>query len=237
MNPQLTAWQQLRTRTLSVERVRAVDAMAIDKYGMPSLVLMENAALGCVDWLCKKFPSPQPTTLLCGRGNNGGDGLAIARHLINHGWPCSVIQLGPIGELSADARANFRILTIGHGLAIYVTEEPLKSEMKQSLRNSTVIIDALLGTGSRGAPRAPIDDWIDRANRCTAFRTAIDLPTGIDAETGQAAGVSFYADATLTFVAKKPAMNHPHAESIFGEIEVLPIGIPAQMMLEILSHC
>lgn len=236
MSPQLTAWQQLKTRTLSVDRVRAVDALAIEKYGMHSLVLMENAALGCVDWLCKKFRSPQPTTILCGRGNNGGDGLAIARHLTNHGWPCCVIQLGPIGELSSDARANFRILTTGHGLAVYLAEEPLKSEMKQSLRNSTVIIDALLGTGARGAPRAPLDDWIDRANRCTAFRTAIDIPTGINAETGNSAGLYFQADATLTFVARKPAMNHPQANSIFGEIEVLPIGIPAHMMLEILAQ-
>ncbi len=236
MNPQLTAWQKLQARTLNVEQARAIDEMAVEKYGMHSLVLMENAALGCVDWLRNKFRSPQPTTILCGRGNNGGDGLAIARHLTIRGWPCCVIQLGPVSELSTDARANFRILTSGHGLPVHVADEPLKSETKQILRGSTVIIDALLGTGARGTPRAPLDDWIDRANRCTAFRLAIDIPTGIDAETGAAPGLYFAADATLTFVARKPAMNYPHAEPMFGEIEVLPIGIPSQMMLEILAQ-
>ncbi len=234
MNLQLTAWQQLKARTLSVEQARGVDRSAIGDYGMHSLVLMENAALACVQWLRETFELPQPTTILCGRGNNGGDGLVIARQLTNQGWPCSVIQHGPVSELSPDALANFKILTVRHGLAVQVVEEALTAEAKERIRNSTVIIDALLGTGARGAPRPPLDDWIERANRCTAFRVAIDVPTGVDAETAVVAGNAFCADATLTFVARKPAMDHPDAERLFGRIEVLPIGIPSQMMLELL---
>lgn len=235
MNRQLSPWQRLSSRTLSIDQVRSVDQLAIDQYGMHSLVLMENAALGCSQWLQARFDGPQSTTILCGRGNNGGDGLAIARHLLTQGWPCQVIQHGPVDKLSSDALANFRILTSGQGTKIHLTEGELSPAARASLASSTVIIDALLGTGASGAPRAPLDAWIETANRLPAARIAIDVPTGIDAETGVAPGIYFQASATLTFVARKPGMNHPDGASLFGEVVVLPIGIPAQMILKILG--
>lgn len=232
----LTAWDRLRLRTLTVEQSRAVDRLAIEVYGMHSLVLMENAALGCVEWLQQRCVTPQVTSILCGCGNNGGDGLAIARQLTNRGWPCQVILLGPIAKLSSDAHANLRILTAAGGTTpIEILEGPLPAAMRTRLIQSTVVIDALLGTGAGGAPRTPLDDWLRKANQCQALRVAIDVPTGVDAETGQAAAGHFQAAATLTFVSKKPAMVLRNAEQQFGQVCVLPIGIPVQMMHEIVT--
>ena len=253
----LTAWERLRQRTLTVEQSRAVDRLAIEVYGMQSLVLMENAALGCVEWLLHRCPAPQATSILCGRGNNGGDGLAIARHLTNRGWPCQVILLGPASKLANDAQANLNILTAGTGgVPVEILQGPLPVPARKRLSHSTVIIDALLGTGAGGAPRAPLDDWLRAANQGQALRVAIDVPTGVDAELGDAelgdaelgdaelevavleapAHAYFQAAATLTFVAKKPAMLRAAAERLFGEVHVLPIGIPTQMMHEIVTH-
>ena len=230
------AWKRLENCTLSIQQSREVDRMAIDDYGMNSLVLMENAALGCVDWLLHQCHTPQPTTILCGRGNNGGDGLAIARQLINRGWPCQTILLGPADQLSADARANLRILTAGRGSpGIEILSGPLPPHALQRLERSTVIIDALLGTGAGGAPREPIRSWLQAANHCQAMRVAVDVPTGIDAQTGEAHEGHFLPTATLTFVAKKPAMAESKVASVFGEIYALPIGIPLQMMHEIVT--
>ncbi len=232
----LTAWDRLRHRTLTVEQSRAVDRLAVDVYGMHSLVLMENAALGCVEWLVQRCETPQVTSILCGRGNNGGDGLAVARHLTNRGWPCQVILLGPTAKLSRDAQANLKILSTGEGgLAVEIAQESLPAAARARLSQSTVVIDALLGTGAGGAPRAPLDDWLREANRVPALRVAIDVPTGVDAETGEATADHFNAAATLTFVAKKPGMALPHAERVFGQVCVLPIGIPAQMMHQIVT--
>lgn len=232
----LTAWDRLSVRTLTVERLRAVDRLAIETYGMHSLVLMENAALGCVEWLQQRCATPQITSILCGRGNNGGDGLAIARHLTIRGWPCQVLLLGPTAMLSTDAQANLRILTAGEGgIPIEVLEGALPATARARLSRSTVVIDALLGTGGGGAPRAPLDNWLCEANKCQTLRVAIDVPTGVDATTGKAANGHFHATSTLTFVALKPAMALPNAEQVFGQIHVLPIGIPVQMMHEILN--
>ncbi len=228
-----TAWERLRNQSFTAQQSRAVDRLAIEKYGMHSLVLMENAAIGCVQWLTRKFSAPQETTILCGRGNNGGDGLAIARHLTVLGWPCTVILFGPIARLSPDAQANYHILTTAAGLDVQVSDETLHTGQLQQLQQSSLVIDAMLGTGARGAPRAPLDQWIEAANQCRAFRVAIDVPTGVDGDGEIMPACFFQADATLTFVTKKPAMDCSATSHCFGEIQVLPIGIPTQMMEEL----
>ena len=251
-----TAWQQLKQRTLSVETIRQVDRTAVERFGMNSLVLMENAAIQCALWLQVNFALSR-TLILCGRGNNGGDGLAIARHLRLAGWPCQVNQLGPIEKLTPDAQANWRILTqgTGHRPMIGLGFQPVSdlgenllwdpttsgsslvdSERSASGLEPELIIDALLGSGAQGAPRAPMNDWIERANACSAKRIAIDIPSGLDATTGQPAQPTFRADATLTFVARKVGFQSAAAQEYLGTIEVLPIGIPTQLIEELLGH-
>lgn len=241
-HPLVAAGMALQQSTLSVAQVREVDRVAIEEYGMNSLVLMENAALGCVSWLRQKFSassvasSAPSATILCGRGNNGGDGLAIARHLTFWGWQCQVIQLGPLEQLSADARHNYQLLTEQHGLPVAISQAVLTGPQRQQLQQSNVVVDAMLGTGAGGAPRPPLDDWIVAANDSSAFRIAIDLPTGIDADTGAQPGLAFHPHATLTFVGFKKSMSAAGSHPRFGEIHVLPIGIPAQLALRLLAE-
>ncbi len=234
-----TAWKQLADRFLTVDQIRTVDRVAVERFAMHSLVLMENAAIGCVRWLENRFPDQGEAVVLCGRGNNGGDGLAIARHLRVLGWTCKVVVLGPPEKMSADARANFDVLVAGGGRNLLVWQQESQANLqcdlvKQWLGSADVIIDAMLGTGASGEPRAPMHEWIQVANQTRAARVAIDIPTGWDATTGKVSEFTFKADATLTFVARKPAMAMPTAAKLLGEIVVLPIGIPEEQIEELL---
>ncbi len=259
-----TVWSQLAQRILSVERIREVDRIAVERFRMESLVLMENAALSCVRWLEQRFPDGRDAVILCGRGNNGGDGLAIARHLRVLGWSCRVVVLGPVSKMSVDARANLDILLAGGGLDLLLwtvageaidpsdtraawantpaqvlklkeQESVQRTQLTNWLGTGGVVIDAMLGSGAIGEPKEPLRTWIELANQSPAYRVAIDIPTGWNATTGEESFPTFKADATLTFVARKPAMASADAARILGEIVVLPIGIPEELIRELLA--
>lgn len=238
MDNRLSDWQRLRQRVLSVEQVRAVDRLAVERYAMHSLVLMENAARSCVEWLERNFPTPlngqqRSLVALCGKGNNGGDGLAIARHAEYLGWNCSVFVAGERESLSSDARANAEILAAGPAPTeiVFGWDARYQTILDDRLAAAHVVLDAMLGTGVEGAPRPPFDEWIERANRSAGKRVAIDMPTGVNAITGDISpGGYFKADATLTFVALKPAMQLPQSNALFGEIDVMSIGIPLSLI-------
>ena len=193
-----------------------------------------DAALEGVDWLRSRFPERPRTVLLCGPGNNGGDGLAIARHLASHGWNCRCCLLGPIEKLSTDARHNANILLSGGSQTVQLFDPSGAAEVTEYCGQAALIIDAMLGTGAKGNPRSPLADWIVAANASPAYRLAIDIPTGVDADTGRLAVPTFRADATLTFVARKPSMLLDQASRIFGDIQVLPIGLPEALIGELL---
>lgn len=240
MSQSSTAWKQLAERFLSVAQIREVDRVAVERYHMNSLVLMENAALGCTRWLEARFPDGGVAVVLCGRGNNGGDGLAIARHLRVLGWTCRVALTGPLEKMSADARANLEILMAGGGRDLIVWDDSQPdytniSTVTDWIGSANLILDAMLGTGATGEPKSPLSRWIELANRSRAQRVAIDIPTGWDATTGEVSECTFKADATLTFVARKPAMATPAAAQLLGEIVVLPIGIPKELIEELLA--
>jgi NAD(P)H-hydrate epimerase len=232
----LTNCQQLAERVLTIAQARTVDRQAIEQYHMNSLVLMENAGLGCVHWLRSKFSGRKPKTLiLCGSGNNGGDGVVIARHLRVLGWPCVVVMRGPLEKLSADARANVEILIENEPEGVLWWDSAQSDRLRAELSSSELILDAMLGTGATGNPRPPFDGWIEAANLSEALRVAIDVPSGVNADTGAEGNPRFWADATLTFVAKKPAMAQVEFASIFGELQVLPIGLPEQLIRALLA--
>jgi NAD(P)H-hydrate epimerase len=233
-----SAWDKLRGSVLTVEQHRQVDRLAVEEYRMHSLVLMENAARGCIQWLQQRFgtPSgaePRRMVVLCGKGNNGGDGLAIARHAEALGWQCTTFVAGDLESLAADARANATILLsdpAARDNSLVFWNDQATERLEASLSGADVVLDAMLGTGTQGSPKPPFDGWIRAANASRCMRVAIDVPTGVDATSGSRASTSFRADATLTFVALKPAMVLPHARDLFGQIIVLPIGIPRSLM-------
>ena len=251
---QLTlSWQELGRRVLSVAAIRQVDRTAVEQFHMHPLVLMENAALQCAQWLQRHFTSPRRMTVLCGRGNNGGDGLAIARHMRLAGWDVRSVVLGPVDALSGDALANYRILTArGHARCLVrdsaTGQSVLPDELSRGATESRgvdqqiatwiaeaeVLVDAMLGTGASGTPRAPLDQWIQCANAARGQRVAIDIPTGLDASTGQTAAIAFRAAHTLTFVALKPGFAAAEARALLGEVHAMPIGIPQELVEELL---
>jgi NAD(P)H-hydrate epimerase len=229
------AWEILRRKVLPTAAIRDIDRLAIEEFSMNSLVLMENAASNCVSWIRQRYPSHTKTVVLCGSGNNGGDGIVITRHLRAYGWNCDCFVLGSFEKLSADARANAKILA-RPGSGLQLVDSTGFAAAFQPIAGAELIIDAMLGTGAAGNPRTPMSFWIEAANQAPADKVAIDIPTGINADTGEIGTPYFHADATLTFVALKPAMVSSTTAALFGDIEVLPIGIPEQLINALVSE-
>jgi NAD(P)H-hydrate epimerase len=213
------------------EQVREVDRRAIECYGMNSLVLMENAGRGCVDVICR-LGVQGPVVVCCGRGNNGGDGLVIARHLDLRGIAVRVVLFCRPEAFGPDGFANYAILA-KTDVPIYLLEDADRDRLEQAIGGADWIVDALLGTGARGEPRTPLDIVIPLLNEQPARRMAVDLPSGLDCDSGQPAANTFRAHHTCTFVREKRGFQVPSAGSFVGQIHVLDIGAPAKLIREI----
>lgn len=219
-------------RPLNRTQVREVDRRAIDEYGMSGLVLMENAGRGCVDVLCR-LGCRGRVVVVCGKGNNAGDGFVIARHLDLRGVATKVVLLGAPQDLRGDAAANYAIIQHS-GLSIVDLSRPFDAAVFQShLHGAEWIIDAILGTGSTGRPRPPFDVAIRQMNAAAAKRLAVDLPSGLDCDTGDLADPTIRANHTCTFVAPKAGFANPRAAPFLGQVHVLDIGAPRKLIDEI----
>ena len=203
---------------LNRQQCREIDRRAIEEYGMTGLVLMENAGRGCVDVL-ERLGIGGPVVILCGKGNNAGDGFVIARHLLVRDYACWVYPTCPANELRGDAAANYKILS--H------FDVPFVSSLTQlDAIRADWIVDAMLGTGAVGEPRPPFDAAIDWMNAQSAKKLAVDVPSGLDCDTGQPATHAIRADHTCTFMAMKIGFTQPTAKPFTGEVHVCDIGIP-----------
>jgi len=222
----------MQLRPLTRAQVREVDRRAIDEFGMSGLVLMENAGRGCVDTLCQ-LGCKGPVIVVCGKGNNAGDGFVIARHLDLLGIPVKVVLLGPSSELRGDAAANFLILSRSQFEIIEFSQMFEPERFQWALAGAEWIVDALLGTGATGAPRPPMDAAIRLMNAAPAKRLAVDLPSGLDCDTGNAADPTFQADHTCTFVAEKIGFASSAARRWLGQVHVVSIGVPSQLLAQV----
>ena len=220
---------------LTREQVRCVDRIAIQQFGMSGLVLMENAGRGCADVLCE-LGIAGPVLICCGKGNNGGDGLVIARQLDLRGHTALVLLACEPVELQGDAAANFAILRRTSVEIRQVSSDCDWDAITDWFDQSAWVVDALLGTGAHGEPRFPIDELIRRANAATARRLAIDLPSGLDCDTGHPAAETFRADHTCTLVARKTGFQCESAQPYLGTVRVLDIGAPRRVIDEALSR-
>ena len=197
------------------ERMRAIDRWAIDERGVPSLDLMERAGFGIARLVAERAPGGR-TAVVCGKGNNGGDGLVAARFLRDEGWAVDVLLLGDAGQLQGDAAANLERLA---GEA----PQPFSAA---ALDPATTVIDAMLGTGFSGAPREPVGGAIEAINARGALVVAADVPSGVDASTGTVEGGAVRATATATFHAPKPGLRIAPGKGLAGQVHVIEIGIP-----------
>lgn len=223
------------TSVLSREQVRRVDQIAIDRYGMSGLVLMENAARGTADIISQCY-SPSPVAILCGKGNNAGDGYAIARHLDIRRWPVRIVQLSPSEQLTGDAAENWRIsqmASIPTEQLANLPHEILNPRLQEILADANIIVDCMLGTGATGAPRFPFDVAIEIANSMNVTRIAVDIPTGLECNSGQPSLPCFKAERTCTFVASKPAFSNKNSAEYFGTVHVVDIGVPRRLLQEL----
>jgi NAD(P)H-hydrate epimerase len=219
---------------LSCQQCREADRIAIEELGFPSLKLMENAGLGCADAMIELKVAGK-VVVLCGRGNNGGDGFVIARHLHEHGIAVKVILLANASTISGDARENLDRLKL---LDLPIIELPIDSnadQVKDILMSRDrdppgMIVDAMLGTGARGRLRPPYDEVVKVCNTMEATRVAIDLPSGLDGDTGLVANDAFCAHLTCTFIAAKHGMNTDNGRHYCGDVRLIDIGLPKEAL-------
>jgi NAD(P)H-hydrate epimerase len=211
-----------------------LDRRAIEEYGIPSLVLMENAGRGVADML-ESLGIAGRVVIACGKGNNAGDGFVIARHLDLRGHEVRVLVWADPDELAGDAGVNFRILQKA-GVAVTCFGARFEADpVREALAQAAWIVDALLGTGARGDPRPPLDAVIDMLVASAIPIVAVDIPSGLDCDTGVASAHTIRAAHTCTFVAHKPGFLVPGADHYTGEIHVLDIGAPRRLVEEALA--
>jgi NAD(P)H-hydrate epimerase len=221
-------------------RARQLDRRATEEFGVPGIVLMENAGRGVAEKLCE-LGIAGAVVICCGPGNNGGDGFVIARHLDLRGIAVHVFAWGwqpsnaggQSRRAGSDAAANLSILEAS-GIAVHFNAD--QTELATTLTGAAWIVDALLGTGSRGEPRPPLDAVIDAINASGAPIMAVDLPSGLDCDTGEAAQHAIRARHTCTFVAIKPGFLSEGAEQFTGNVHVCDIGAPRVLVEEMLTR-
>ncbi|MBS1893816.1 MAG: NAD(P)H-hydrate epimerase, partial [Actinobacteria bacterium] len=200
------------------EGMRSVDRWAISDQGVDSLELMENAGRAVAEAVARLAPAG-PVRVVCGKGNNGGDGLVAARLLGEMGFAAEVLLLWPADELSEDATANLRRLAEP---AIEVGED-----IAARLEGSGAVVDAIFGTGFSGAPREPAASAIAAIGECGAPVVACDIASGVDAATGEVAGAVVACDLTVSFHGAKVGHYVAPGKWATGELIVAPIGIPS----------
>ncbi len=220
--------------TLTRELARQLDERATAEFGIPSIVLMENAGRGTADVL-SRLGIPGKVLICCGRGNNGGDGYVLARHLDLRGYPVTVALWAKPTDLSGDAAINFGILEKSDIPIRDFATNPDFCEFEELVASSSWVVDALLGTGSRGEPRPPLDRVIQILNQVATPKLALDLPSGLDCDTGEPAKFTIRANHTCTFAAMKRGFLNKKAEAFTGKIHVVDIGTPRKLLEEILA--
>lgn len=243
------------------DAIRELDRLAVEEFGIPSIVLMENAAIGLAGGAAEFLDGPVGpgdaagggdgagsggsggVLVVAGRGNNGGDGLAAARHLHNEGRRVAIVLAAPPETYTGDAAVNLRIAT-AMGLPIHVAgpdsaRDAIDAAMAE-LEGADVVIDALLGTGATGRITGVYADLIAAINdlgRDGAAVVAADLPSGLDADTGDPLGEggdpAVRADLTVTFVGLKEGFLTLGAQEYLGDIVVAPIGAPTALTIRL----
>jgi ADP-dependent NAD(P)H-hydrate dehydratase / NAD(P)H-hydrate epimerase len=222
-----------QTRLVTAEQMREMDRLATEEFGVPSLLLMENAGRAVAAKACEMLGDVEMKIVLviCGPGNNGGDGFVAARHLRQAGALPIIAYFGDRDKAKGDALANIEIAEKSR-MDVFANPDP-KAKWDWLPREVDLVIDALLGTGTKGTIREPYVSVIARVN---GMRTAdhvpllsVDVPSGVDSDTGQTLGPAIIADATVTFAMPKIGLLTYPGASLIGELTVADIGIPEKV--------
>jgi ADP-dependent NAD(P)H-hydrate dehydratase / NAD(P)H-hydrate epimerase len=216
--------------------MRAFDAHAIGVARVPSLVLMENAGRGVADVVEEKLRGKTHAArvvVVCGGGNNGGDGFVVARHLVTRGRTVDVHLAASLDSLKGDARANHDALA-GLGVPIRPVGAGLGA-LRVGLEDAELVVDALFGTGLDRPVIGMHAECIDLIHQTKRPVIAVDVPSGMDADTGEAMGVAVRASCTVTFALHKLGLLTPRGAELAGEVRVADIGVPTSL-IERIGH-
>jgi NAD(P)H-hydrate epimerase len=221
---------------LTREQVRTLDRRATAEFGVPSLLLMENAGRACAEEAERVLGGRRgPVAVICGPGNNGGDGFVLARTLWNRGHDVRVAFLGASERLAgghSDFATNLALWrALGREVEVYSTAGAVR-ERARALRTAELVIDGLFGTGLARALEEPFRGAVEAINACGRPVLAVDLPSGLDADTGEVLGAAVRAHSTVTFVAKKPGLLRGRGPELAGRVVVAEIGIPRPLLEE-----
>ncbi|MCF6155590.1 MAG: NAD(P)H-hydrate epimerase [Candidatus Brocadia sp.] len=222
-------------KSLTREEMRELDRKAIEEYKIPSIVLMENAGRNVAEEVLKLIQNPQKTkvAVLCGKGNNGGDGFVVARHLYNHCIPLDVFLVARISDIlkGGDAGINLQILV---NMKIPVREvldiTGVTNALKE-LGSYDIIVDALFGTGLSGEVREPFKALVEGINNLNKPIVSVDTPSGLDCNNGNILGTAMKATKTVTFAARKRGFSLGDGPAYTGEVIVTDISIPKELLL------
>lgn len=229
---------QDRDLVLTRDQVRNCDRIAIERFHVPGIVLMENAGSAAARWINGELArrSGRRVCILAGPGNNGGDGFVVARHLANDGVDVQILLFTPAEKIKGDAAANFAII---HAMQITLCElgnstpNQVAAAIRDRAGQADLVVDALLGTGATGQPREPIRTAIETLNALNRPVVALDTPSGLDCDTGEPlGGPAVHAVATVTFAAMKKGFAQGRARDFTGPVQVASIGIAAQRLLD-----
>lgn len=222
---------------LTRAQVREVDRLSIEKYHVPGVVLMENAAMAVVKVVLAKLPRDRRgrVAILCGGGNNGGDGLAVARHLSNALIDVRIVLCTDPERYRGDASINYRIV---EAMRLPTAPRERAHDVLHAF-GPDVIVDAVFGTGLEQPPRDSLDDLVTlvdvlRSGSRRAGVIAVDLPSGLDCDAGIPLGKAIKASKTVTFVAEKAGFANPASKEYTGEVIVGDIGCPRGVIEEVL---
>jgi ADP-dependent NAD(P)H-hydrate dehydratase / NAD(P)H-hydrate epimerase len=220
----MAAKNKIPPSTISSRNMRALEVNA-EYFGVSLLQLMENAGRAVAAETISRFQKNKKATIFCGLGGNGGDGFVSARHLLASDFEVDVILVGRARDIAHEAAAHNWAILESLGSKVGLQEVADSALMPKT--NSGVVIDALLGTGTKGKLKPPISKAVDYMNSLNACRIAIDVPTGIDSDTGELLGTAVKADLTVTFHKAKTGLEK--AKKYVGELIVADIGLPKEM--------
>lgn len=218
-------------KTVSVATIRELDRRAIDESGIPGENMMELAGYGAAEAVIEFAGSLEERharrfVIITGRGNNGGDGFVVARLLHQWGRVVDLISIVPFDELAGDAELNYLRLPDA-------VEREFHPEPDPSLfQPFDIIIDALLGTGAKGAPRPPFDGWINFMNKIGLPVVALDIPSGLNGDDGSVAGVAVKADLTVSFGLPQPGLVINEGTKLCGHLRMVDISLPLEIIAE-----
>ena len=219
-------------KLIKAEDMKEIDRRATSEYGIPSLVLMENAGIRTVEMAQEMLPfiAGKKIIILTGRGNNGGDGLVAARHLYNHGADPVVFIMGDPGQLSPDGRVNHGILQKLTHKIYPLTEAEHREKLILEMLGAELVIDALFGIGFKGSLDDLTASVAHIVNKSKIPVLAVDIPSGVEADSGHVNGEAFQATATITFALPKPGLILEPGRHYAGRLKVADISIPPALL-------